>query len=171
MKIAIMQPYLFPYIGYFQLINAVDKFVFYDDVNFIKRGWINRNKILINGKAHLFSIPLKKASQNKSINEIELAVDQKWLSGFYATLKQNYKKAKYFDVIFSLIEIIFSSNHTIISDFTINSITTLCHYLGISTIFEKSSMKYAFTKELNKEDRLIEITKINNTTEYIKKRN
>ena len=68
-----MQPYLFPYVGYFQLINAVDKFVIYDDVNYIQRGWINRNNILVNGSGHLFTIPLKDASQNRLINEIELA--------------------------------------------------------------------------------------------------
>ena len=65
MKIGIMQPYIFPYIGYFQLINAVDKFVIYDDVNFINKGWINRNRTHNNGKESLFSIPLKEASQNK----------------------------------------------------------------------------------------------------------
>ena len=68
-KVAIMQPYFFPYIGYWQLINAVDKFVLLDDVNFIMRGYINRNSILLNNKAHLFSIPLEKPSQNKMINE------------------------------------------------------------------------------------------------------
>ena len=72
MKIGIMQPYFFPYIGYWQLINAVDKFVIYDDVNFIMRGYINRNAILINGQAYKFSIPLEKPSQNKLINEINL---------------------------------------------------------------------------------------------------
>ena len=65
MRIAIMQPYFMPYIGYFQLINAVDKFVVYDDVNFIKKGWISRNNILVNGKSYLFSVPLQNMSQNK----------------------------------------------------------------------------------------------------------
>ena len=70
MKAAIMQPYIFPYIGYFQLIDAVDTFVFYDDVNFIKRGWINRNKLLVNGEEHMFTVALSNVSQNKLINEI-----------------------------------------------------------------------------------------------------
>ncbi|MCK4814823.1 WbqC family protein, partial [bacterium] len=65
MKLAIMQPYFMPYIGYFQLINAVDKFVFLDDVTFIKQGWINRNRILLNDKEHLFSVPIKDISSNK----------------------------------------------------------------------------------------------------------
>lgn len=70
MKLAIMQPYLFPYIGYFQLINAVDKFIFYDDVNFIKQGWVNRNRILICEKIHYFTFPLKNASSFIPINQV-----------------------------------------------------------------------------------------------------
>jgi len=73
-KIAIMQPYFFPYIGYFQLINAVDKFVFYDDVNYINKGWINRNNIIVNGHAKFINIPLKKASQNKLIKDVLLLI-------------------------------------------------------------------------------------------------
>ncbi len=72
MKIAIMQPYFLPYIGYFQLINAVDKFVFLDNVNFIKKGWINRNRLRIQEKEWLFSVPCKDLSQNKKICEIEV---------------------------------------------------------------------------------------------------
>ena len=68
----IMQPYIFPYIGYFQLINAVDKFVVYDDVAFINKGWINRNNVLVGGKASMFTIPLVGASQNRLIREIEI---------------------------------------------------------------------------------------------------
>ncbi len=68
-KVAIMQPYFFPYIGYFQLINAVDTFVIYDDVNYIKKGWINRNKILLNGKEKRINLQIAGASQNKLINE------------------------------------------------------------------------------------------------------
>ena len=60
MKIAIMQPYFFPYIGYFQLMNAVDEFVIYDNIKYTKKGWINRNRILVNGKDSYISIPLKK---------------------------------------------------------------------------------------------------------------
>ena len=75
-KIAIMQPYIFPYIGYFQLINIVDKFIIYDDVSFRKRRWINRNKILVNNREHFFTIPIRSASQNRLINETKLV----WLA-------------------------------------------------------------------------------------------
>lgn len=93
MKIAIMQPYIFPYIGYFQLINAVDKFIIYDDVNYIKQGWINRNKILLNNEDYLFTFPLKNASSYKKINEIELSENlySKWKIKFFKTLEV-YKK-------------------------------------------------------------------------------
>ena len=89
MKVAVMQPYVFPYIGYFQLIHSVDTFIFYDDVNFIKRGWINRNKILVNNKAFLFTIPLIKASQNKLIKDTLIDYNQNWAKQILFTIEQN----------------------------------------------------------------------------------
>ena len=89
MKIAVMQPYIFPYIGYFQLIREVDLFVSFDDVNFINKGWINRNRILVNGSPQYFTIPLEKSSQNKKINEIQLALDNKWKNKFLKTIEFN----------------------------------------------------------------------------------
>lgn len=73
MKAAIMQPYFFPYLGYFQLMNAVDTFVVYDNIEFTKKGWINRNRILVNGKDAFISIPLKKDSDYLQVNERYLA--------------------------------------------------------------------------------------------------
>ncbi len=72
MRLAVMQPYIFPYLGYFQLLSAVDRFVFFDDVNFIKKGWIHRNQLLVSGQKHLFSVPLQRASQNKLIKDTYL---------------------------------------------------------------------------------------------------
>lgn len=166
MKIAVMQPYMFPYIGYFQLINAVDKFIFYDDVNFIKKGWINRNKILIGGKENLFSIPLKEASQNKLINQIKTDLDDKWIEKFYKTLEYSYKKAPYFQETILLCEEVFKNKNASIAELTIASIKAVSNYLEINTIFEISSQKYAETKGLEKADRLIKICKLNNATEY-----
>lgn len=167
MKIAIMQPYIFPYIGYFQLIQAVDKMVFYDDVNYIKRGWINRNRILVNNEANLFTIPVLQASQNKLINEIELGIDNKWLRQFFATLEYNYKKAPYYKPILALIKTIFNQPHKTISDLAIASIIHISNHLELSTVFELSSLNYPYTKGMDKADRLIEITKINNAQTYV----
>jgi hypothetical protein len=72
-RIAVMQPYVFPYIGYMNLVKASDKFVFYDDVNFIKKGWINRNRIMLMGESYRFSIPLKQQSQNVLIKDTEVS--------------------------------------------------------------------------------------------------
>ena len=102
MKVAIMQPYFMPYIGYFQLINAVDKFIIYDDVNFIKKGWINRNTILVNGKCLLVSIPLKKVTQNKVIDQINIANDLNWQTDLLKTITLAYKKAPFFEEVFPL---------------------------------------------------------------------
>ena len=100
MKIAIMQPYFLPYIGYFQLINAVDVFVIYDDVNYIKKGWINRNTILVNGKGFLFNIPLQEISQNKIINQISIEENSNWKKNLLKTIALSYKKAPFFSEFF-----------------------------------------------------------------------
>ena len=167
MKIAIMQPYAFPYIGYFQLIKAVDVFVFFDDVHYKKKGWINRNQLLINNQAHLFTIPVKKVSQNKLINDTQLAFDQKWLKQFYSSLEYSYKKAPFFKEIFPLIQSIFEENHTTISDLAINSVKKIANHLDISTVFELSSEKYSKTKGSAKADRLIEISSLIKSSNYI----
>ena len=99
-----MQPYFLPYIGYFQLINAVDKFIFYDDVNFIKKGWINRNQILINDKAHLITIPLNKGSQNIFIKDTWISYSENWVQKLLIKLDNNYRKAPYFNDVFPSIK-------------------------------------------------------------------
>ena len=92
MKTVIMQPYLFPYLGYWQMISSADVFVLFDDVNFIKRGWINRNNILLNGQAHLFTLPLVEASQNKLIKDINVTPEDKEKQKILKTIEMAYKK-------------------------------------------------------------------------------
>ena len=166
-KIAIMQPYVFPYLGYFQLIHAVDTFVFYDDVHFIKRGWINRNKLLVNGEESLFSIPLVKASQNRLIKDTMLQKDTKWLDQFYRTLEQHYGKAPQFETIFPMVREVLDKPHKTIADLAIDSIQTLANYLELKTQFEISSKNYPETQGLEKADRLITITKKKGYNTYV----
>ena len=78
MKLALMQPYLFPYIGYFQLLSQVDRFVFYDDVNFIKNGWINRNRLSVNGTPKYFTVPLSNASSFQKICDVAITPSAGW---------------------------------------------------------------------------------------------
>lgn len=166
MKIGIMQPYIFPYIGYFQLINAVDKFVIYDDVNFINKGWINRNRTLNNGKESLFSIPLKEASQNKLINEIEVNWDSAWKSKFLKTLEQCYKKAPFYQETLSIIEQTLQIDNEPISKVIENNLRLICHYLDIKTEIISSSAIYKNT-HLKAQERILDICLQEKATHYI----
>ncbi|SMC40696.1 WbqC family protein [Moheibacter sediminis] len=167
MKIAIMQPYFMPYIGYFQLINAVDKFIIYDDVNYIKQGWINRNNILLNNKSHLFSVPLKDASSFKKINEIEIneILFPKWKDKFFKTLEV-YKKAPFYESVRCILEKILISDQGKISDLIYYSLVEITKYIGIQTIIEKSSYIYK-NSELQRAERLIDICKTEKANIYI----
>lgn len=166
-SIAVMQPYLFPYIGYFQLIHAVDVFVFYDDVNFINKGWINRNKFMIDGQEQLFTIPLQGASQNKRICDILVLKDKKWEAQLFKTLKQNYSKAPYYNEVSSMVKNVFNTPYETIADLAIESVKQISNYLEIPTLFEVSSMKYSETQGLDKADRLIAIVQQKGCKRYI----
>jgi hypothetical protein len=166
MKVAIMQPYAFPYIGYFQLIKAVDVFVFYDDVNFIKKGWINRNKILVNGADYMFTFPIKNISQNVLINNVELVAANNY-SSILKTIERNYSKAPYFKKIYQLVENILGQNYTYISELAIASITQILEYLNIDKKTLISTEHFSETKEMEKEQRLIQICKQLNADIYI----
>jgi len=165
MKIAIMQPYFFPYIGYFQLIAAVDKFVIYDDVNFINRGWINRNNILINGRASLISVPLSGASQNKRIKDIVTSPDQKWRRSLLKTIEHNYKKAPQFDKVYNICQRAINSDTNTISEFNLKGIKEVCGYLGITTDIVPSSDIYS-NSELKGQNRIMDICTKENATSY-----
>ena len=158
MKIAIMQPYFMPYIGYFQLINTVDKFIIYDDVNFIKKGWINRNNILANKNRTLFTIPLKKASQNELIKDISINIDSFsiWKNKFLKTLEMNYSHAKNYDSVLLLLEDIFSYDTDSISDLATYSLIVVCKYLNIKTEIILSSTIYC-NEVLSGQERILDI--------------
>jgi len=134
MKVAIMQPYLFPYIGYFQLMNAVDEFVVYDNIEFTKKGWINRNRILMNGVDTMISFPLKKDSDFLPIKDRYLAdnwpTDRKKLLNKIAEL---YKKAPYFKDAFPVVEEIILSEEMNLFKYLLHSLEILKVYLGILT--------------------------------------
>lgn len=162
-----MQPYFMPYIGYFQLIRAVDKFIIYDDVNYIKQGWINRNNILLNNKSHLFSLPLKDASSFKKINEIEIneILFSKWKNKFFKTIEA-YKKAPFYESIKHILEEIMTFEQGKISDLIYRSLVEISKYIGIQTIIEKSSSIYE-NSELPRAERLIDICKKEKANTYI----
>lgn len=166
-KLAVMQPYLFPYIGYFQLIQATDKFVFYDDVNFIKHGWINRNRILLNGEDYLFTVPCEKISPNKKINEISYNSSHPFIRKTVKTIEHSYSKAPFFDQAFPIIKDILNSDLKLISSLAEKSVCVISKYLGIETEFKTSSRHFPSTESLERDDRLISICKLEGVNGYI----
>jgi hypothetical protein len=164
--VAVMQPYFFPYIGYFQLINAADKFIFYDDVNYIKGGWINRNNVLVKGEKKYITLSLVDSSSFKKINEIYIGDSY---DKVLKTIKQSYAKAPYFNEALPVIEDVFSgiTSKSLISEIAAKSVVKVSEYLDMKTVFELSSAKYFELKDLERERRLIEICKYNNARTYI----
>ena len=161
-----MQPYFFPYIGYWQLINAVDKFVIYDDVSYIKRGWINRNNILVNGHPMLMNVRLKKVSQNKLINEVEVSHDLNYNIDLLKTIKESYSKAPFFEAIFPIVELVINQQEKNLAKYLAFSIKEVCKYLSIDTeiIISSEISKY---NELKGQDRILDICKLLSTDQYI----
>ncbi len=168
MKIAIMQPYIFPYIGYFQMISAVDKFVFYDDVNFIKQGWINRNKILVSGQDHLFTVPLSRATSFTLIKDtvVNEKLYELWKIKFLQTLSQSYKRAPYFQPVYNLISEILNKSPGSISELAIESIQSVSRYMNLKTQFIISSQSYQ-NRHLERQERLFDICRQENSYHYI----
>lgn len=142
MKLAIMQPYFVPYIGYWQLMNAVDKYVIYDDVNYINRGWINRNRIVVNGEIKYFNVPIIGASQNKKINEIYINNDKRQIDKNLRMLELSYKKAPFFEPVYTLMKNIMYSDKQKLSEYLFNSLKSINEYIGIETeLLLSSSIK------------------------------
>jgi len=144
MSVAIMQPYFFPYVGYFQLIQAVNVFVIADDLNYIKNGFINKNFILLNNEAFRISLQLKGASQNKLINEIEVGENA---SKLLNTIKEAYRKAPYFDDTFPLLESILLSKEKNLARYLGNLLIKISKYFGLETTV-------LFSSEIDKDNDL-----------------
>lgn len=165
MKLGIMQPYFLPYIGYWQLMNAVDRYVVYDDVNYINRGWINRNRILIRGNPAYFNLPMSGASQNKLIREIGVDHESRILEKNLKTVEMAYKKAPCFDAVFPLMQKILSGKEESLSGFLFDSIKIICDYLEIDTELLLSSGLNK-NNALKGEDKILEICTVLGASEY-----
>jgi len=141
MKLAIMQPYFLPYLGYFSLIKHTDEFILFDTVQFIRHGWIERNRILkpSNGWQYIM-VPLKKHSRETLIKDIEINNDQQWKEKILAQLQHYKKQAPYFSNVIDILNEIFSKEYATIVDFNLASLKTVCYYLGINTPIQVFSL-------------------------------
>lgn len=156
MKLGIMQPYFFPYIGYWQLLNAVDKYVIYDDVNFIKGGWINRNRILNNGNVQYINVLMQGASSFKHINEIGVQNNKLIIEKNKKTLWNAYHKCNEFEKVFPVLCEILDSGKDNLADYLEFSIRKVCHYLEINTKLYLSSQVEKNTA-LHGEEKVLDI--------------
>ena len=167
MKVAIMQPYFFPYIGYFQLINAVDIFVVYDSIEFSKKGWINRNRILVNGKDYIFTLPLKKDSDFLNVNQRFLS--DSWNSDKIKLLnkvKEAYRKAPFYNNVIAIFEDVLNYENKNLFSFIKNALIKVLDYLEIKTKIIQSS-EIDFDNTLKSQDKVISICKALKAESYI----
>lgn len=165
MKLGIMQPYFMPYIGYFQLIAAVDVFIVYDNIKYTKKGWINRNRMLVNGADAIFSLPLKKDSDMLDIVQRELSSEfnrEKLLSQF----KGAYIKAPYFNEVYPLLENIIKFKDGNLFTYIEHSLNEICRYLKIETKIIISS-DLPINHELKAQDKVIALCNAMHADTYI----
>jgi hypothetical protein len=166
-KIAIMQPYFFPYIGYFQLINAVDEFVIYDNIEFTKKGWINRNRILVNGAGAVISLPIKKDSDYLHVKDRFLAdtweVERKKMLN---RITESYRKAPHFKETYEILEKCIMFDGRNLFNFILHSIETLIHHLNINTTLIVSS-SIPIDHQLKSEEKVMAICKQRQADIYI----
>ena len=167
MKIAIMQPYFLSHIAYFQLIRSVDKFVFYDNVNYKKSGWINRNT-LKNGES--FTIPIKNQSQNKLIMNSEIKWEDKLIRKFLKKVNLLYSSYPNFKNISLILEKILSPKYRTISELAIASTIEISKYLDIKTNFKIASTQN-YTQGKDRIQSLVNICKKEDAHIYINAQN
>lgn len=166
MKLAIMQPYYFPYIGYWQLIQSVDRFVIYDDVNYIKRGWVNRNRILINGEPRFITVPLQSSSQNKRICDIQLQPSNGWRNKSLRMLEVTYGRSLYFDDVFPVLENMIANGACNLAEYLAGMVTSLMGWMDIKTDVVLSSRIYG-NDNVSGEKRIMDICKRENADIYV----
>jgi hypothetical protein len=166
MRIAIMQPYFLPYIGYFQLIAAVDRIVMLDDVNYINRGWINRNRLQINGAPAWFTMPLVGASQNKLINEIDIMPDDGWKSRMTTAISTAYKTAPQYARVMPILEQVLARANGNLSTFLHHSLRTVCDHIGIRTEIIPTSSVHP-KGELKGQQRILDICHREQAATYV----
>jgi hypothetical protein len=164
--LSIQQPYFFPYIGYFQLINRSETHVILDHVNFKKRSWISRNRILNNSKINYINIPIENPSQNRKINLTRISNTSKWQDDLIKKIIFSYGKTKNFEEVFPILQkiILFKTNS--LSDYLYQNISELCKFLRIETKLIISS-KLKNDKILKNKDLIISIIKQRKFKNYI----
>lgn len=167
MRLAIMQPYFFPYQGYFQLIASVDRFVVYDDVAYIKNGWINRNRLLGPSGPEYFTVPLSGASSFRAIRETQCAPPARWRDKMLRTLAQVYARAPERDTGMDLAErALAAADGGSLRDLAVASLKEVCSFAELSATWQDTSSVYA-NGDLSGVHRVLDVCRIENATRYV----
>ena len=166
MRLAIMQPYFFPYLGYFQLLHAVDRFVYYDDVAFIKQGWINRNRMLVQGRPAFFTVPLEDASSFRPIRETRISPRAVWRKKMLRSFQVSYGRAPFFASTFSMLQRVLEQDHEDIASLSRASVEAVCDHLDLQARRVPSAAAYG-NEELTAADRLLDICRREGATTYV----
>lgn len=177
MRLAIMQPYFFPYIGYFQLIDSVDQFISYTHVNYIKRGWINRNRfIVINNQVSYFSIPTLLEPLSTKIHSVKVDYSVNWKLKLRKDLLHNYSRSPFFEEVSPVIKEILKPDFNLLHELNFHSLKEICRFMDIQTTliskrtyFEEleEQLENQISKEKRMEKRIIDICKTEGATTYI----
>ena len=139
MKVAIIQPSYFPWRGFFSIMSSVDTFVFFDDVQYTRRDWRNRNKFEINGEVSWLTVPIKSHDRTSRINQIEMNNITDWQDLHLKTFSHSYAKAPFFDDAYDLFSEIRNCDQNSISEMTIQTCKSIAKYLDFETKFVTSS--------------------------------
>lgn len=177
MRLAIMQPYIFPYIGYFQLIDSVDKFISYTHVDYIKRGWMNRNRfMIINNQISYFSIPTLETPFSTKIHSVKIDYSFNWKTKLRKDLIHNYKRSPFFEEVRPVIKEILKPDFLLLHELNFHSLEEICRFLDIQTTlipkrtyFEEleEQLRNQKSKEKRMEKRIIDICKTEGATTYV----
>ncbi|MEK8034551.1 WbqC family protein [Ideonella sp. DXS29W] len=162
-RVAVLQPYLFPYLGTFQLARQVDRFVFFDDVAFIKKGYIHRNAVLLDGQLHPFTAPVRNASQNRTILQHEYVGD--W-QALLALLHRAYGKAPCFEPVYDVVQRVLLERDENVARKNARCMAAVFEYLGLP--FEHGfSSAHALPPELRASARVRAVCRAEGATTYV----
>ncbi len=165
--VAVMQPYIFPYLGYFSLLNACDYFVFYDDVQHMPRGWIHRNRILIHGAPYTFTVPLAGAHQGDRIDALRTHDFVAFRTRFLKQLASAYRRAPQFEPTYAWVQQVLGSDAPSMAELAMRSVRMGAERLGLVRRFIRSSEHLATTLDLPHSERLAAITRALGGRRYI----
>lgn len=161
-----MQPYFFPYLGYWQLLNYVDRFVFYDDVNYIKRGWINRNRILHSGGPGYITVPVRNASQNRAICELSIDESVDWRGKMLKSISNTYSGSPFYAEVFPVVEEIINHQSDNLAELLKHQVANMASFLEIGTALVDTSRDYC-NSTLSGQKRILDICKQEEADTYV----